>query len=109
MAKRVGKPRALRAGRWSVHPRSKGNFVFSFDGCIRFDKILSYETSSLNLSMAQGNSARQWVGGASSSTESPTWDEEAWVLFGPQALLEEYRTLPSLKKGHLRPYLPSRS
>jgi len=39
MAKAVAKPIWLRAGRWSIHPRSKGNFVFSFDGCIPFDVI----------------------------------------------------------------------
>ncbi|KAF8500745.1 hypothetical protein F5888DRAFT_1298123 [Russula emetica] len=39
MAKVVAKPIPLRAGRWSIHPRSKGNFVFSFDGCLTFDVI----------------------------------------------------------------------
>jgi hypothetical protein len=29
----------------------------------------------------------------------PTWDEEAYVVFGPQALLEEARTLPGLRKA----------
>jgi hypothetical protein len=43
MAKAVAKPIPLRAGRWSVHPRSKGNFVYSFDGHIPFDVISSYE------------------------------------------------------------------
>ena len=43
MAKAVANPIPLRAGRWSVHPRSKGNFVFSFNGHIPFDIISSYE------------------------------------------------------------------
>jgi hypothetical protein len=42
MAKAVANPILLRAGRWSIHPRSKGNFVYSFDGCIPFDTINSY-------------------------------------------------------------------
>ncbi|KAH9952956.1 hypothetical protein BC827DRAFT_1159487 [Russula dissimulans] len=43
MAKAVPKPLPLKAGRWSVSPRSKGNFVFSFDGIIPFDHIMAYE------------------------------------------------------------------
>lgn len=39
----VAKPIVLRAGWWSVHPRSRGNFVYSFDGNIPFDIIESYE------------------------------------------------------------------
>ena len=33
----------LRAGKWSINLRSKGNFVFSFDNNIPFDHIMSYE------------------------------------------------------------------
>jgi hypothetical protein len=43
MTKLLVKPILLRAGRWSVHPRSKGNFVYSFDGYVPFDVITSYE------------------------------------------------------------------
>ena len=43
MAKATAKPIRLRAGRWSINPRSRGNFVLSFDGNIPFDVIKSYE------------------------------------------------------------------
>jgi Endonuclease-reverse transcriptase len=43
IAKAVAKPIPLRAGRWSINPQSKGNFVFSFDGCIPFNMIMSYK------------------------------------------------------------------
>ena len=42
MKKVVAKPIPLRAGRWSINPRSKGNFVYSFDGNIPFDKLQAY-------------------------------------------------------------------
>ena len=34
MKKVVAKPIPLRVGRWSINPRSKGNFMYSFDGNI---------------------------------------------------------------------------
>jgi hypothetical protein len=43
MAKAVAKPVPLKAGRWSIHPCSKGNFVYSFDGNVPFDLIETYE------------------------------------------------------------------
>ncbi len=43
MAKVVARPIPLRAGRWSIHPRSRGNFVYSFDSNIPFDLIATYE------------------------------------------------------------------
>ena len=99
MAKRVGKPITLRAGRWSIHPRSKGNFVFSFKGCIRFDEILSYENILLKPFYGSGQLCPSMGWTRFIVNGVPTWDEEAWAIFGPQALLEESRTLPGLKKA----------
>ena len=99
MAKRVGKPITLRAGRWSIHPRSKGNFVFSFEGCIRFDEILSYENILLKPFYGSGQLCPSMGWTRFIVNGVPTWDEEAWVIFGPQALLEESRSLPGLKKA----------
>ena len=54
MAKAVAKPILLRAGGWSVHPRSKGNFVSSIDGCIPFNVIRSYKRLLLELELFYG-------------------------------------------------------
>ena len=43
MKKVVAKPIPLRAGRWSINPRSKGNFMYSFDSNIPFNEIQAYE------------------------------------------------------------------
>src|SRR5216684_7984421 len=98
MAKAVARPIPLRAGRWSVHPRSKGNFVYSFDGNIPFDHVLSYEH--ILLAPFQGSGqlcpslgwTRLLVHGV------PVTDNDDMV-FGPDALLKEVRTLPGLKRA----------
>jgi len=43
MAKMVAKPVPLKAGHWSIHSCSKGNFIHSFDGNVPFDIIATYE------------------------------------------------------------------
>jgi hypothetical protein len=43
IGKAVANPIPLKAGRWSAHPRSKGNFVYSFDGNVPFDLITTYK------------------------------------------------------------------
>jgi len=54
MAKAVSRPIPLRAGRWSVNARSKGNFVYSFNGHIPFDIISLYEHILLSLFLGSG-------------------------------------------------------
>jgi hypothetical protein len=98
MAKAVAKPIPLRAGRWSVHPRSKGNFVYSFNGHIPFDIISSYEHILLRPFQGIGQLCpslgwtRVLVHGV------PALNEENTV-FGPDALLTEVRSLPGLRKA----------
>ena len=98
MAKAVATPIPLRAGRWSVHPQSKGNFVYSFNGYIPFDIISSYEHILLGPFQGSGQLCpslgwtRLLVHGV------PVTDNDGDV-FGPQALLLEVRSLPGLKKS----------
>ena len=99
MAKTVAKPIPLRAGRWSIHPRSKGNFVFSFEGSIPFDLIQSYERLLLEPFLGSGELcpsmgwARFVVNGV------PIWDDETHECYPPEALLAEVRMMPGLKKA----------
>lgn len=99
MDKAVDKPIPLRAGRWSVQQRSKGNFVYSFDGHIPFDLIKSYErillapfhgTGKLSPSMGW---TRLLVHGV------PVYDDY-YCHFGPESLLKEVKEMPGLKKAH---------
>jgi hypothetical protein len=100
MAKSVARPIALRAGRWSIHPRSKGNFVFSFDGCIRFEDILPYEHLLLNPFHGTGQLCPSMGWTRFVAHGVPVWAVyENWVPFGPQELLQEARALPGLKKA----------
>lgn len=98
MAKVTVKPIRLRAGRWSISPRSKGNFVFSFDGNVPFDIIKSYKHILLDPFGGYGGLCpsmgwtRFLVNGA------PVWDDDD-TPFSPNALLDEVRTLPGLKKA----------
>jgi hypothetical protein len=96
MAKAVANPIPLKAGRWSVHPRSKGNFVFSFDGNIPSHtscptNVCSSPVSWLWATMPIAGLDALLVHGV------PITDNEDFI-FGPEALLKEVQTLPGLKK-----------
>jgi hypothetical protein len=82
-----------------MHPRSKGNFVYSFDGNIPFDLIMTFEgillspfkgTGQLSPSMGW---TRLLVHGV------PVWDENG-EFFSPEEILEEVKAMPGLKKAH---------
>ena len=101
IGKAVANPIPLKAGRWSAHPRSRGNFVYSFDGNVPFDLITTYKhyllapfrgTGQLCPSMGW---TRLLVHGV------PAWNEEELGVTSPEELLAEVRTIPSLKKAHL--------
>jgi len=98
MSNAVAKPIPLRAGRWSAHPRSKGNFVYSFDGNVPFDLIKSYERILLapfhntgKLSPSMGWTRLLAHGVPVGEYGRPT---------GSEALLKEVQTMPGLKKAH---------
>jgi hypothetical protein len=101
MAKAVAKPIALRAGRWSAHARSKGNFVFSFDGCVPFDVIQSYELLLLEPFYGCGQLCPSMGWTRFLAHGVPTWDIdiEEGTIFGPDAILREVRLMPGLKKA----------
>src|SRR6266849_1540213 len=99
MAKAVAKPISLRAGRWSIHPRSKGNFVFSFDGCISFDVIQSYERLLLEPFYGSGQLCPSMGWTRFLVHGVPIWDDKNYTVFSPQAILKEARALPGLKKA----------
>ena len=100
IAKVVAKPIPLRAGRWSIGPHSKGNFVFSFDGCIPFNEIMSYERILLDPFQGSGQ-LRPSLGWTRLLVHGvPVRDNGNDVAFGPDALLSEVRMLPGLKSIH---------
>ena len=98
MAKATIKPIRLRAGRWSITPRSKGNFVYSFDGNIPFDIIKSYEHILLSPLGGVGELCPSMGWTRFLANGVPVWDEDD-TPFSPDQLLEEVRTLPGLKKA----------
>jgi hypothetical protein len=101
MAKAVAKPIPLKAGRWSISSHSKGNFVYSFDGCIPFDIVASYEHILLGPFQGSGQ-LRPSLGWTCLLTHGVlTRDEVDNIIYGPEELLREVRTMPGLKKAHL--------
>jgi hypothetical protein len=97
MAKATANPIRLRAGRWSISPRSKGNFVFSFDGNVPFDIIKSYEHILLSPLGDAGVLCPSMGWTRFLANGVPVHDNDD-LPFGPGALLEEVRTLPGMKK-----------
>ena len=57
MVKALSNPISLRVGRWSIHPHSKGNFIYSFTDIYHSTSLPHMNISSLSLSMALVNSA----------------------------------------------------
>jgi hypothetical protein len=101
MTKAVAKPIPLKAGRWSINSHSKGNFVYSFDGCIPFDIVASYEHILLGPFQGSGQ-LRPSLGWTRLLAHGvPTRDEVDNIIYGPEELLREVRTMPGLKKAHL--------
>ena len=99
MGKKVAKPIPLRAGRWSIHPRSKGNFVFSFDGCIPFDTIQSYEQMLLEPFYGSGQLCPSMGWTRFVVHGVPTWAGDHYDIYGPDEMLEEVRLMPGLEKA----------
>jgi hypothetical protein len=97
MAKVTANPIRLRAGRWSISPRSKGNFVYSFDGNVPFDIIKSYEHLLLSPLGGTGELCPSMGWTRFLANGVPVWDESE-TAFTPSALLEEVRALPGLKR-----------
>jgi hypothetical protein len=100
MAKAVAKPIPLRAGRWSIHPRSKGNFVYSFNGNVPFDLITTYEHILLSPFRGSGKLSPSMGWMRLLAHGVPVWDDNEWATFGPEALLREVKAMPGLKKAH---------
>jgi hypothetical protein len=100
MAKAVAKPIPLKAGRWSIHPRSKGNFVYSFDGNVPFDLITTYEHILLSPFRGSGKLSPSMGWTRLLAHGVPVWDDDGWTPFGPEALLREVKAMPGLKKAH---------
>ena len=100
MSKAVARLIPLTAGRWSVHPRSKGNFVYSFDGNVPFELITTYEHILLAPFKGSGQLSPSMGWTRLLAHGVPTWDEFEWSCFGAEALLNEVKAIPSLKKAH---------
>ena len=99
MCNAVANPILLRAGRWSAHPRSKGNFVYSFDGNISFDVILSYERMLLAPFHGTGKLSPSMGWTRLLAHGVPVFGEY-YNPTGPEELLKEVRMMPGLKKAH---------
>jgi len=100
MAKTVARPVPLKAGRWSIHPRSKGNFVYSFDGNVPFDIISTYEHILLAPFGGSGKLSPSMGWTRLLAHGVPVWDDIEWKTFGPEDLLQGVKAIPSLKKAH---------
>jgi hypothetical protein len=98
MAKAVSNPIPLKAGRWSIHPCSRGNFVFSFNGNIPFDLLSSYERILLAPFKGCGQLCPSLGWTRLLAHGVPALDEGDCV-FGPGTLLREVQSLPGLKKA----------
>ena len=98
MAKTLARPIPLKAGRWSINPRSKGNFVYSFDGYVPFDIITLYEHILLEPFQGSGKLCPSLGWTRLMAHGVPVWDNNG-SSFGPGALLEETRALPGLRKA----------
>jgi hypothetical protein len=88
----------LRAGQWSVHPQSKGNFVYSFEGHIPFDIITSYEHILLGPFRGTGQLCPS-LGWTRVIAHGVPFMESNGRVFRPEALLTEVHTLPGLKRA----------
>ena len=99
MRNAVANPISLRAGRWSAHPRSKGNFVYSFDGNISFDIIKSYERMLLAPFHGTGKLSPSMGWTRLLAHGVPVHDENGEPT-GPEELLKEVKLMPGLKKAH---------
>ena len=81
-------------------PASKGNFVLSFDGCIPFDVIQSYKRLLLAPFFGSGQlcPSMGWTRFAIHGV--PVWEDyDNYKFFGPDAILQETRSLPGLWKA----------
>ena len=100
MGKAVAKPIPLKAGRWSVHPRSKGNFVYSFEGNVPFSLITTYEHILLAPFRGTGQLCPSMGWTRLLAHGVPVWDDYLFDSFSPEALLNEVKSIPSLQKAH---------
>jgi hypothetical protein len=98
MSKAVAHPIPLRASCWSIHPCSKGNFVFSFEGHIPFDTIVSYEHILLAPFWGLGQLCPS-LGWTRMIAHGILFMDNDDITIGPDMLLMEVHTLPGLKKA----------
>ncbi|KAI0263896.1 hypothetical protein BGY98DRAFT_940108 [Russula aff. rugulosa BPL654] len=77
---------------------NKGNFVYSFDGCIPFDVIQSYEWLLLAPFFGTGQLCPSMGWTCFVVHGVPVWSDE-YTAFDSHAILQETRALPGLKKA----------
>ena len=98
IAKALSNPISLRVGRWSIHPHSKGNFVYSFNRHIPFDIIASYKHILLEPFHGSGQLCPSLGWMQLLAHGVPFMDNEG-NAFGPGELLSEAHTLPGLRRA----------
>ena len=103
ICKAVANPIPLKAGCWSAHPRSRGNFVYSFDSNVPFNLITTYKNYLLAPFQGTGQLCPSMGWTRLLVHGIPAWNEKDFEtsIIGPELLLTEVRTIPTLKKAHL--------
>ena len=97
MAKTLLNPIPKKAGRWSIQPHSKGNFIYSFNGHIPFDIISSYEHILLEPFHSSGQLCPS-LGWTWLLAHSVPFTNNEGSVFKADKLQVEVRMLPRLKK-----------
>jgi hypothetical protein len=97
IAREVRKAPLLKAGRWSSGPRSKGNFVYVFQGNVPFHFLQSFEEFLVS-PFPGGGQLSPSIGWTKFVVHNvPVVDDEQ-TIFGPDVLEKEVRSLAGLKK-----------
>jgi hypothetical protein len=95
----VNQPIRITAGRWSIGPRSKGNYVYTLAGEVPFDKIQAYERFLL-APFPGSTQLCPSLGWTRLLAHGVPFTENGETIFGPEALLKETRSLPGLNSTH---------
>ncbi|KAH9993133.1 hypothetical protein BJV74DRAFT_795654 [Russula compacta] len=97
IAKALANPIPLRAGRWSIQPHSKGNFMYSFNGHIPFNIILSYKWILLDPFHGTGQLCPS-LGWMQLLTHRVPFTNDEGTAFNMEDLQAEVWSLPGLRK-----------
>jgi hypothetical protein len=98
IAREVRKAPLLKAGRWSSAPRSKGNFVYVFQGNVPFSFLQSFEEFLVS-PFPGGGQLSPSIGWTKFVAHNVPVVDDTGTVFGPETLEKEVRALAGLKKA----------